>query len=243
MCGRYSLTRQDKVAEDLEAALGTGDPHGSLFGDATEWWKPRFNIAPTQPAPVVALRGGRRTVEMMRWGLVPHWAGREGKKPPLMINARRESLNAKAVFRDALQRRRCLVPADGFYEWIRGGKVAQPVYLHLASREIFAFAGLWERVRTEAGELHSFTIITSPSNALVRPIHDRMPVVIDPGAYAAWLDPATSAEAARELLGISPVDDWQAEAVSTHVNRASNDDPACIAPIGPAATVQPAVYD
>src|SRR5882757_1843643 len=122
MCGRYTLTRNEQIVEDLEAAL-------EVSASADPWWKPRFNVAPTQPAPVVVQRGGARTIELMRWGLVPHWADLAGKKPPLMINARVESLHAKQFFRDALHRKRCLVPADGFFEWVRAqaaGKKSPP---------------------------------------------------------------------------------------------------------------------
>src|SRR3954470_24637206 len=108
MCGRYTLTSQEGMVEDLEAALDPAAPQN-------EWWKPRFNVAPTQDAPVVTLRDGVRTIVMMRWGLVPFWAGKSGAKPPLMINARIESVATKAMFRDALERKRCLVPADGFF--------------------------------------------------------------------------------------------------------------------------------
>lgn len=226
MCGRYTLTRQQGLVEDLEAALGEAP--------RSEWWKPRFNIAPTQPAPVVILRDGARRVELMRWGLVPHWAGKGGK-PPLMINARVESVQDKPMFRDALQRRRCLVPADGFFEWKHEGtgKAAtkQPMYMHRRGNQLFAFAGLWDRVRTEAGEQLSFTIVTGPPNELVAPIHDRMPIVLDPSTYAAWLDPSIDATGASALLGVPPVGDWLAEPVSPRVNSAANDDAACIAPI------------
>jgi putative SOS response-associated peptidase YedK len=249
MCGRYTLTREDKIAEDFGAALG----------DATksEWWKPRFNVAPTQPAPVIVARregkeerGVARKIEMMRWGLVPHWAG-PGKRAPLMINARVESLEAKAVFRDALGRRRCLVPADGFFEWIRDPKAGskakpQPIYMHPASRRLFAFAGLWAWHPGESdggeGETLSFTIITSKPNELVRPYHDRMPLVLRPDAYAAWLDPAVDAAAAHALLGVPPAEGWIAEPVSTAVNSAKIDEPACIEPL-PAPRVQQSLFD
>lgn len=229
MCGRYTLTRHEKVVEDLQATLGPSIA-------ASEWWKPRFNVAPTQPAPVVVTNDGTRTVEMMRWGLVPHWAARDtGSKPPLMINARVEGLDAKPFFRDALARKRCLVPADGFFEWRREGKgktaTKQPLYFHPSSRELFAFAGLWARARTDAGEILSFTIVTGPPNELVEPVHDRMPVVLAESAYDAWLDPSLDADGARALLGIPPVGDWVAEPVSKTVNSAANDEPGCIAPI------------
>jgi len=230
MCGRYTLTRNDDIVADLEATLDA-----SAAQDA--WWKPRYNVAPTQPAPVVRRHGGERTIELMRWGLVPHGTGLEGKKPPLMINARLESLNAKQVFRDALEHKRCLVPMDGFFEWVaaeqsaRGKKAPpQPFYFHPRARRLCAFAGLWARSHTDRGdELHSFTIITAKANELVRPIHDRMPIVLDPSSYAAWLDPAVDGDAARALLGPPPGDDWIREPVSTWVNKADHDDPACIA--------------
>ena len=143
MCGRYTLTREDKIAEDFGAALGDAP--------RSEWWKPRFNVAPTQPAPVIvaseAARDGARAparkIEMMRWGLVPHWSGPGGQRAPLMINARVETLEAKAMFRDALRRRRCLVPADGFYEWRTVNKKKLPVWFHLKGNAPFAFAGIW----------------------------------------------------------------------------------------------------
>jgi putative SOS response-associated peptidase YedK len=172
----------------------------------------------------------------MRWGLVPHWADLAGKKPPLMINARVESLHAKQFFRDALHHKRCLVPADGFFEWVRAqtaGKKSppRPFYFHPRSQHLIAFAGLWARSHDDHGhELHSFTIITAQANDLVRPIHDRMPIVLAPAAYAAWLDPAVDGEAARALLGHPAGDDWTREPVSTWVNKTDHDDPACIAP-------------
>jgi putative SOS response-associated peptidase YedK len=232
MCGRYTLTKHEKIVEDLQASL-------EVSAASDEWWKPRFNVAPTQPAPVVVLHGGARKIELMRWGLVPFWAGHDGKSAPLMINARVESLNAKQFFRDALARKRCLVPADGFFEWVsrdahaRAGKKAppQPFYFHPRSHELFAFAGLWARTRDDRGdELHSFTIITAKANDLVRPIHNRMPIVLAPSDYEAWLDPAVDGERARVLLGHPADSDWIREPVSTWVNKADHDDPTCIVP-------------
>jgi len=236
MCGRYTLTRQEAVIDDLEAAL---DPQVSL----SEWWKPRFNVAPTQPAPVVTLRDGARVAELMRWGLVPFWAGREGKKAPLMINARVESIEDKAVFRDALARRRCLVPADGFFEWKRAGKQATPHYLHPEPRHLIAFAGLWARAKTDEGEVRSFTIVTGPANELVAPIHDRMPIVLDPSAWAAWLDPSLDAAGAHALLGVPPVADWRDDTVSPWVNKADHDDARCIEPATPAEPKQRSLFE
>jgi putative SOS response-associated peptidase YedK len=218
MCGRYTVTSPGDAARELEAAIDPAAPQ-------SEWWRARFNVAPTQPAPVVIVRDNARVLELMRWGLVPFWGSKPGAKPPLMINARVESLNAKAIFRDALERKRCLVAADGFFEWAN----KTPLYLHPRDRSVVAFAGLWARAKTDAGELHSFTIITGKPNALVAPFHDRMPIVLAKSAWSAWLDPATTDP--KALLGIPPVDDWIAEQVSTRVNKHANDDPECIAPI------------
>ncbi len=225
MCGRYTVTRQEGLIEDLEAVLDDRV-------QANEWWKPRFNVAPTQPAPVVTLRDGVRTIELMRWGLIPFWGAKPGVKPPLMINARTESLAAKQVFRDALARKRCLVPADGFFEWKRNGKVPTPMYIHPATPRFVAFAGLWARAKSETGhEVTSFTIVTGPPNELVKPIHDRMPMVLDESAWAAWLDPALDGEGAHALLGVPPVGDWRVDEVSTWVNKADHDDPSCVVPL------------
>ncbi len=221
MCGRYTLTSQEGLVDDFEAALDPDAPKNV-------WWKARFNVAPTQDAPIVRLRDGVRTLEMMRWGLVPFWGGRHGTKPPLMINARVESIESKSVFKDALERRRCLVPADGFFEWKKDGKHKTPMWIHPEDHRYIAFAGLWAKAKTDAGELHSYPIITGPPNPLVAPIHERMPVALDRRAWAAWLDPGTSPHAARELLVTPPVTGWSAEPVSPWVNSADHDDPKCI---------------
>src|SRR3954454_20839711 len=157
MCGRYTLTRNEDIVESFEATLDAA-------AAADPWWKPRYNVAPTQPAPVITRRDDARTAGLSRWALSPHWPSLEGKPPPLMINARLESLHAKQWFRDALAHKRCLVPMDGYFEWIKpraAGKQAppQPFYFHPRAAGLCAFAGLWARSRTGAGdELHSFTI-------------------------------------------------------------------------------------
>jgi putative SOS response-associated peptidase YedK len=225
MCGRYTITRQRGLADELEAAL---DPSV----ERSRWWKPRFNVAPTQDAPVVTLRDGVRTLEMMRWGLVPFWAGKEGARPPLLINARVETVKHKPMFRDPLARgRRCLVPADGFFEWKKQGKHKQPMWIHPGDGRTFAFAGLWSRAKVADDDVRSFAIITGPPNELVAPIHDRMPIVLARDTWAAWLDPALDADAAIALLGVPPADAWVAEPVSTRVNVADHDDAQCVAPM------------
>lgn len=246
MCGRYTLTRNEDIVESFEAALDVAATHDP-------WWKPRYNVAPTQPAPVIVAQDGARSIELMRWGLVPFWADLAGKKPPLMINARFESLHAKQFFRDALQRKRCLVPTDGFFEWIAAQRDAkakgkkpppQPMYFHPRGPQLCAFAGLWARSRTDAGdELHSFTIITTRASDLVQPIHDRMPIVLPRSAYDAWLDPAVDGEAARALLGHPGGADWLREPVSTWVNKVDHDDPACVAVETAPAASQGRLFD
>lgn len=238
MCGRYTVTNTDGLVEQLEAVIDPNTPKN-------QWWKPRFNVAPTQDAPVVTIRDGVRVLEMMRWGLVPFWAAKAGAaKPPLMINARVESIDSKRVFRDALERKRCLVPADGFFEWKRKDKKTKiPMYIHPTEHQFFAFAGLWARAKTEAGEIHSFTIITGPPNQLVAPIHDRMPVILARETWDAWLDPSLPADGAHALLAMPPAETWQAEPVSTWVNVADHDDAKCIEPTQPETTTQGSLWD
>jgi putative SOS response-associated peptidase YedK len=209
------------MVRQLEASL---DPQAA----SDEWYRPRYNVAPTQRAPVVTLRDGQRVAEMMRWGLLPFWSAREGSKPPLMINARVESVDVKPVFRDALARKRCLVPTDGYFEWRRNGKHATPYYFHPEPRGIAAFAGLWARVKTDAGELHSFTIITTSASKLVAPVHDRMPIVLPRDAWSTWLDPSLPAEGAHALLATPLVAGWRGDEVSGWVNSVQHDDPRCI---------------
>jgi putative SOS response-associated peptidase YedK len=152
-----------------------------------------------------------------------------------MINARVEGLEKKPIFRDALERKRCLVPADGFFEWLKTGTgkkpTKTPMYIHPRDRRFFAFAGLWARAKFPDGELHSFTILTGPPNELVAPIHDRMPVILPRDAWARWLDPSLDREDARDLLGVPSDEGWQAEAVSKLVNSANNDAPELIEPV------------
>lgn len=231
MCGRYSVTRNENIVEEMQATL-------ELSARTSEWWKPRYNVAPTQPAPVVLTHDNARSLALLRWGLIPHWAGHDGKKAPLMINARAESLPAKQDFRDALAHKRCLVPADGFFEWVRDEhkkKPPQPFYFHPADHDLFAFAGLWARTHDDHGApILSYTIITTRASDLVRPIHDRMPVVLPRADWDAWLDPSTDASSARDLLAHAATHAWTREPVSTWVNKADHDDPRCIAPAEPA---------
>jgi len=213
-------------------------------------FEPRYNIAPTQEIVVVRIdpADGGRAAAMMRWGLVPSWAKEPGGGPPL-INARGETLADKPTFRTAYRRRRCLIPADGFYEWQKapgGGRAKkQPFYIHRPDDGPFALAGLWESWRakrsadvsdqqTEAARtplsIESCTIVTTEANQTLRELHERMPVVLAPGDYELWLDPAVEDPAAlAHLLAPCGEAELVAEPVSTHVNRVANDDPRCVA--------------
>lgn len=192
--------------------------------------RPRYNIAPTQKVPALLVRNGRRVLAEMQWGLVPGWA-RDKKIGARLINARAETLAEKPAFRNALRKGRCLVPADGFYEWQKEDKRKIPMYIRLIGGRPFAFAGLYEFWRDADEELLSCTIITTEANELVRPIHTRMPVILPPEMHKPWLDPTlTEKEAACALL--RPMEGRLMEAfpVSSRVNSPRNDDPGCIIP-------------
>jgi putative SOS response-associated peptidase YedK len=221
MCGRFTLFVDPR--ELMELLPGIEPPLE---------WTPRYNIAPTQPVAVVANNGQNR-VEFFRWGLVPSWA----KDPGIgnrMINARGETLAEKPSFRNAYRRRRCLVLADGFYEWRKepGRKTKTPMYIQLKSGKPFGFAGLWESWRSPQDEtLLTCTIITTSPNALVADIHNRMPVILDRAAYELWLDPAEqSPDKLDPWLKPYPAGEMVAHPVSTLVNSPANDVPACVVP-------------
>jgi putative SOS response-associated peptidase YedK len=215
MCGRFSLNAAEA---ELRRLFGFDGPPLNLM--------PRYNIAPTQTTPVVAIgRAGGRALVMMRWGLIPSWA-KDMTIGAKLINARADTVAEKPSFRAAFAKRRCLVPADGFYEWQAAGGRKQPYRIHRPDNAPFAFAGLWEQWRGPDGLVLTFTIVTTEANARLRPIHARMPVVLAPGDFATWLDAATPAQAALALLRPCP-DDWlMAEPVGTRVNNVKNDDPS-----------------
>lgn len=197
---------------------------------------PRYNLAPSQPAPVI-VANGERLLELYRWGLIPAWAKdpRVGYK---MMNARAETVAETSAYRRPFQRQRCLVPADGFYEWqpdpVNPKKAPKtPVYITLATEEPFAFAGLWDGWKDAEGkEIRSFTIITTTPNELIRPIHDRMPVILKRQDEDAWLDPTARPEHLLGILAPYPAHEMTAYAVSTRVNSARNDTPDLILPAG-----------
>lgn len=194
--------------------------------------EPRYNLAPTQQAPVIRLRTeGGNELAMMRWGLVPSWSKEGPASGFTMINARAETVADKPAYRAAFRERRCLVPADGFYEWKKLGREKQPYRFTMADDAPFAFAGLWESWRDPAGSpLLSFTIIVTAANALVSAVHDRMPVILTGGKAEAWLA-GGSREAMLNLLQPFPTDRMAATPVSQRVNSAANDDPGLIEPL------------
>ena len=220
MCGRFSLNAAEA---ELRRLFGYDGPPLNLM--------PRYNIAPTQTVPVVAVgREGNRVLVMMRWGLIPSWA-KDLTGGAKLINARAEGIAEKPAFRDAFAKRRCFVPADGFYEWreLPGGR-KQPYRIRRPDGAPFAFAGLWEQWRGPEGRVLSFTIVTTEANDRLRPIHGRMPVVLAPEDFATWLDAATPAQAALALLRPCP-DGWLvAEPVGPRVNNVKNDDSTCWEP-------------
>ena len=222
MCGRFTLTASpEKIAQTF--------PDVAVPDGIT----PRYNIAPTQPVAVIA-NNNPGQLEYFMWGLIPHWAD-DPKIGSRMINARSETLAEKPSFRTAYRRRRCLVLADGFYEWkkIPGQKNKQPMYLKVDSREVFAFAGLWESWHSSEGDqVLSCTIITTQPNELVEPIHNRMPVILSSEHYDQWLASDEQApENLQPLLRPYPADDMYAYPVSLEVNKPGNDYPGVIEPV------------
>lgn len=224
MCGRYTLTTE-------RAAISAAFPAEFLFAD----YRPRYNISPSQTVPVLLNDGRTRRIQGFRWGLVPFWA----KDPRIgyrMINARSETVADKPAYRQAWgQSRRCLVLADGFYEWQKpaeGKGPKRPHWINMADERPFGFAGLWERAEIEDGVLHTFTILTTRPNELLSPIHDRMPVILaDEADWNAWVDPDVDPGRVEFLLRPHPGEEMQVRAVSTLVNKPTNDIADCIEPL------------
>jgi putative SOS response-associated peptidase YedK len=219
MCGRFTLTPEP--SEILTAFPDLDLPDGVV---------PRWNVAPTDSVLAVTERNGERALEKLKWGLVPSWA-KDPKIGSSLINARADSLRDKPAFRNAFKKRRCLVLADGFFEWRHEGKKKKPIYFRMKDGSIFAFAGLWEVWKpAEGGDyLLSCTIVTTAPNALVSPIHDRMPAVVAREAYGAWLE--GSEEAAEAVLGPYDAERMVGYEVSSAVNSPRNDSPECIRPV------------
>jgi putative SOS response-associated peptidase YedK len=222
MCGRYSLkTPVEHLSEKFQ------------FPEVIPL-KPRYNIAPSQVVAVVRLLPDdrERKLAMLRWGLIPAWA-KEPAKARQPINAKSETVAELPTFRVVFRQRRCLIPADGFYEWKQEGGRKQPVYICMKDREPFAFAGLWERWVGEEDEfIESCTILTTEPNELLEPIHNRMPVILDPNDYELWLDPDVE-EVSRltPLLHPFPPEQMTYYMVNLRVNNPRNDDALCVEPL------------
>jgi putative SOS response-associated peptidase YedK len=221
MCGRYTLTNADPAV--LRARFGIDGPFE--FDE-----RPRFNIAPTDP--VLAIRtadGGRREAGRLRWGLLPgSWAEDNGRA---LINARAETIDRQPAYRESFLERRCLIPADGFYEWRQDENGKQPVWITRKDEEPFAFAGIWAAFRDSGGDaIHSCSIVTCEPNELVRPIHDRMPVILDRAAEGSWISPDGDPETLRGLLRALEPDALSVREVSEAVNDVREDGPHLLAP-------------
>ena len=225
MCGRFTLTTPP---ESLFEQFGLS---GEIPGIT-----PSYNVAPSREIPAVGADSeGERRLRLLRWGLVPHWA----KDPEMgnrMINARAESVAEKPTFKAAFRRRRCLILADGFYEWRRegGSGPKQPYYIKMSDGSPYAFAGLWESWERDGEKIRSCAIITTEANELVADIHHRMPVILASEDYAAWLDADSGEDGLLSLLVPYPSEEMEAYPVSTHVNRPVNDDSGCVEPVGQA---------
>jgi len=197
-------------------------------------WNPRFNIAPTQPIPVIRQNPKEpvRELSLVRWGLIPSWS-KDPSVAARMINARSETAATKPAFRDSLKSRRCLIPADGFYEWMRTGKAKQPYCFEVNEGDLFAFAGIWDRWKDPSGNwIKTCSILTTTPNAVTSPVHDRMPVILGTDAYDLWLDPGMKdVIAATEQLKPYDARLMRCYPVSTRINSVANDDAECSAPV------------
>ncbi len=222
MCGRYRLSRRKQLIAEYFDTVDEID------------WEPRYNLAPTQNVGII--RQDRehpvRKFSLVRWGLIPYWA----KDPGIgqkMINARSETVLDKPAFREAFQNRRCLVPADGFYEWKRTGRSKQPLHIGMQDDSLFAFAGIWDRWKDAHGNaVETVSILTTTPNSLLAEVHDRMPVILEPEDYDLWLDPGfTDLDTLTAML--KPLDAalMKCYAVGTLVNSPANDNPGCAAEI------------
>src|SRR5262245_28088305 len=220
MCGRISQSRGHReIEERFNLNLPFEIP-------------PRYNLCPGDQALVIVRVGDKKSLQMMKWGLIPSWA----KDPKIgfqCINARAETVETKAAFKDAFFKRRCLVVADGFYEWkkLEGKKI--PYRYILPKNQIFTMAGLWDRWQAPLGEVLTFTIVTTDANELVNQAHNRMPVILDRGEEDLWLDLKTDRETLRRLLKPHPQEAMQAYEVSSKVNSGKNDSPELIEPVLP----------
>ena len=223
MCGRYRLSRRKQILEEhFDTVSGEED------------WTPRYNIAPTQPVPIIRQhpREPVREMSLVRWGLIPSWS-KDSSASAKMINARSETAGISPAFRDAMKSRRCIIPADGFYEWQKKGKTKQPYCFEVNDGNLFAFAGIWDRWKNPSGDIvETCSILTTTPNAVTSVVHDRMPVILDLDSYDLWLDPGMkNVNVASELLKPYDARSMRCYPISTRINHVANDDEACSAPV------------
>jgi putative SOS response-associated peptidase YedK len=230
MCGRFGASFQYR---DIKVGW-------NLYGDFLGFF-PRYNIAPSQDVPVIVRNEDHNQLRPMRWGLVPSWA-QDRSIGQRMINARAETLLEKPSFKQLVGKRRCLVPADGFYEWRRDGRGKVPMWIHLKNRQPFAFAGLWDcwMDRDSGSQLYTFTIITTRANRLLRPIHDRMPVIYDREMGRQWLEQSFGASSMSLAAVLQPLPSelMEAHEVSSLVNSPENDTAQCTQAISPGQPIK-----
>ncbi len=233
MCGRYRLSRRK---EPIQEYFDTTDEVD---------WEPRYNIAPSQDVGIIRQDRAKpeRRFALARWGLIPYWAkdSRMGNK---MINTRSVTVTEKPAFREAFESRRCLIPADGFYEWKRAAKTKQPFHFGLQDDSLFAFAGLWDRWKNASGQVvESCSILTTKPNALLADVHDRMPMILNPEHYDLWLDPGfRRVDALKEMLNPFDARLMRCFPVSTRINSVTNDDPDCVVPMHSSLPAQSALF-
>lgn len=216
VCGRYQLNSEPTV---LQTFLG---------GFFLSQHQPRYNIAPTQRAPVLRLESGKPVCRDLRFGLIPSWSQSPPEQP--LVNARSESVFEKPSFRGSMQFQRCLVPATGFYEWEKGSGGKSPFLVRRKTQSLFHFAGIWATWQAPGQRIESFAILTRSAGPRLSEIHHRVPISVEPDFWEAWLSPNTSKFAIESFLGQADEDRWDAEPVSQRVNSVRNDDPQCEQP-------------
>jgi|SRR5215207_8771549 len=217
MCGRFTLKTPRRIK------IPGVDPFNidSLV--------PRYNIAPTQSVLAIIQRESDREATFLQWGLIPWWS----KEAKGFINARQETIEEKRSFSESFERRRCLIPADGFYEWQRTGKIAQPYYFQMKDGAPFAFAGIWDQWRWDGQSITSCAVITTKANEVLAPIHDRMPVILEPELYDLWLNDDSRSPDLKNLLTPFPASEMTSHAVSYDVNHVKSDNENLVVPVEP----------
>lgn len=218
MCGRYTL---------IHGVDAIADVFGVDGGVLDEVHEPRYNVAPTQSAPAIVAGADGRFAGLLRWGLVPHWA-KDLSDGARMINARSETVAERSAYRESFLSRRCLIPADGFYEWASGPGGKQPHWIYEEGRGLFAFAAIWARWTPPGGErIHTFSILTRGAPEGLAWLHDRVPLILPPGAWTDWLARGTDPDVLRDIMASSPHPTLRSHPVSRRVNHATYDEPDC----------------